>query len=183
MAISDQRDLEAQSRPGVAADIAKLSGVDITRGAITEPSTPRPSSSIKSHANASTGSPSARVTLRSASEALADSSEASLGASTDEERNIFDFVDALEDEQPAAEPWLVEMTRLRRLHFLHINKRLAACKKKILETRRATDRDMEELGALFNEQGTSKSFQVCRRPQLRLTLSGCCPRLPADTVT
>ena len=71
----------------------------------------------------------------------------------EEETGVFSFAETLGEEEPPGEPWFMEMTRLRRFHFVHLNKRLAACKKKILEGRKVSDNDMKELSMLLQEQG------------------------------
>lgn len=45
------------------------------------------------------------------------------------------------------------MTRLRRLHFLYLNKQLAACRKDIFEKQVASDGDMARLATLLHQQG------------------------------
>lgn len=71
----------------------------------------------------------------------------------DEELGLFDFAETVRDEIPPGEPWFMEMTRLRRLHFLWLNKELAAVRKKILENKRASDDDMRALQGLLRDQG------------------------------
>lgn len=70
----------------------------------------------------------------------------------DEAVRLFDFAEELRQESPPGEPWFMEMTRLRRLHFLWLNRELAALRKKILEDRRASDTDMKQLQALLRDQ-------------------------------
>lgn len=71
----------------------------------------------------------------------------------DEEIGLFDFAEELRLEKPPGEPWFMEMTRLRRLHFLWLNKELASIRKKILENKRASKEDMEKLQNLLRDQG------------------------------
>ena len=70
-----------------------------------------------------------------------------------EEVGIFDFAEELRREKPPGEPWFMEMTRLRRMHFLWLNKELAAIRKKILQDRRASKKDMRTLQGLLRDQG------------------------------
>ncbi|KAK5110242.1 hypothetical protein LTR85_001301 [Meristemomyces frigidus] len=158
MAVHVLQDLEAQSGVQAAADVEKVPEMDTAVGSNDRASILRPSTSIRS---ASTDSQSARVIPSSMSDVRNGSMRTGSEASVDEERNICDFAESLEREEPPADPWFMEMTGLRRLHFLHINKRLAACKKRVLETRRATDRDMEEIRALFHEQADAiRDYQL-----------------------
>jgi hypothetical protein len=73
----------------------------------------------------------------------------------DEDRELFVLARNLLQEPSAPQAWLLEMSHLRRLHFLHINKRLAACKRKIMELGKVTDEGAENLKSLFHEQGNS----------------------------
>lgn len=69
----------------------------------------------------------------------------------DEDFALFEFAESLQED--LAEPWFMEMTRLRRIHFLYLNKRLAAWKKKVQEDRKASDADVDTIGRLLSEQG------------------------------
>jgi hypothetical protein len=71
-----------------------------------------------------------------------------------EARKLYDLVDDIRTENPPAEAWFLEMSDMRRMHFLHINKRLAACKKDIEEQKSVKDEDVEKIRALFHEQGS-----------------------------
>lgn len=66
---------------------------------------------------------------------------------------LFDFAEELRREDPPGEPWFMEMTRLRRLHFLWLNRELAAIRKKVLQDKRASNKDMEKLQTLLRDQG------------------------------
>lgn len=74
----------------------------------------------------------------------------------DEERTLFDFAEELRNEEPPGEPWFMEMSRLRHLHFLWLNKELACLRKKILEDKRASSDDMRTLQTLLRDQGRSR---------------------------
>ena len=66
---------------------------------------------------------------------------------------LFRLAEELGSETPPAEPWFMEMTRLRRLYFVYLNKRLAQCRKRILEKQEASDNDMLEVKELLRDQG------------------------------
>ncbi|KAK3656370.1 hypothetical protein LTR56_003072 [Elasticomyces elasticus] len=154
------RDLEAQLEIGAIAATEKLSKIDAPVSLKDGASISRPSTPIRSQTNASApDSQSARVTCRSTSDACNGSIRTS---SVDEEEwNIINFVNSLVNEKPPADPWFLEMAWLRRLHFLHINKRLAACKKEVLEAKRATDEDMKEIKALLHDQADAiRDYQL-----------------------
>ncbi|SMR64168.1 unnamed protein product [Zymoseptoria tritici ST99CH_3D1] len=51
-----------------------------------------------------------------------------------------------------AEPWFLEMGRLRRMYFLYLNKQLASKRKTLLESGKATDKDMRAVGLLLHKQ-------------------------------
>lgn len=103
----------------------------------------RRSQSLNSHAG--------RV---STSDASSDSQDSRLHI---EEMGLFDFAEELRQEKPPGEPWFMEMTRLRRLHFLWLNRELAGVRKKILEGKSASDDDMVKLQTLLRDQGTPQS--------------------------
>lgn len=77
----------------------------------------------------------------------------SLSGKSTEAKKLFQFSEAIRDG-PNPDPWFMEMTRLRRLHFLHLNNRLAAFRKDILEKKEASNEDVTKLAALLHEQGT-----------------------------
>lgn len=75
----------------------------------------------------------------------------------EEEAGLYDFAEELRTEKQPVEPWFLEGSRLRRIYILWLNKRLAMCRKNILERQQPSDRDMEELGKIFHLQGTGKT--------------------------
>ncbi|KXS94483.1 hypothetical protein AC578_1717 [Pseudocercospora eumusae] len=81
-----------------------------------------------------------------------------------EDVNLYLFAEELYDEGPTpAEPWFLEMTRLRRAYILHLSKRLAKHRKRFFEERQATDRDMEDLGKTLHEQANAiRDLQLLR---------------------
>lgn len=81
--------------------------------------------------------------------------EAILESHSLEDFELFDFAEALQDEQPPAEPWFMESTRLRRIHFLHLNRELAGWKKRVQEDRKVSVEDIEAIGKVLREQGIS----------------------------
>lgn len=70
-----------------------------------------------------------------------------------EQGGLYDFAEELRTNNPPTEPWFLEMSRLRRLYILWLNKRQALMRKKILEGKRASDQDMEEVGRILHLQG------------------------------
>lgn len=76
----------------------------------------------------------------------------------DEGNGLFLIAQDLSSEQPPGEPFFMEMTRLRRFWFLYNNKRLAQCRKRILEREQATDEDMLELQKLLRDQGKTSTM-------------------------
>lgn len=70
----------------------------------------------------------------------------------DEEFYLVDYANALREEKPPAEPWFLEMTRLRKIYLLHLNNELARMRKKILIGRRASKTDMNQLRDLLHDQ-------------------------------
>jgi hypothetical protein len=82
---------------------------------------------------------------------------ASLGSDLGEpdEKLIYRLANELQDELPVpAEPWYMEMTTLRRINFIDINNKLAKCRKKLYDTRAATEDDIKEIRQLLHIQGT-----------------------------
>lgn len=71
----------------------------------------------------------------------------------DEELGLYNLAEELRQQNPPAEIWFLEMTRLRRIHTLWLNKQLALSRKSILGRRRATDDDMGRLGKVLHLQG------------------------------
>lgn len=70
-----------------------------------------------------------------------------------EQMGIYIFSEELRNANPPVEPWFMEMSRLRRMYILWINRQLALCRKSILEQRRPSDEDMENLGKVLHLQG------------------------------
>ncbi|KXT07972.1 hypothetical protein AC579_6920 [Pseudocercospora musae] len=97
----------------------------------------------------------------------------SFDAEENEDANLYLIAEELYGERPTpAEPWSLEMTRLRRACILHLNKRLAQHWKRFFEERRATDQDMEDLGRTLREQANAmrdlqsmRSLDFLRRKQ------------------
>jgi hypothetical protein len=71
----------------------------------------------------------------------------------DEHAALYDFAEELRMEEPAAEPWFLEMSRLRRIYILWLNKRLSLCRKSILGRKKASDDDVKVLGEVLHLQG------------------------------
>jgi hypothetical protein len=82
----------------------------------------------------------------------------------DEQAGLYDFAEELYQKDPAVEPWFLEMSRLRRIYILWLNKRLSLSRKSILERQSASDEDMEELGKVLHLQG--KLVEVHPQPSL-----------------
>lgn len=78
--------------------------------------------------------------------------------SDDEQVGLYDFSEELRLKKPAVEPWFLEMSRLRRIYILWLNKRLSLSRKSILGRQSASDEDMEELGKVLHLQG--KLFEI-----------------------
>ncbi|KAM0722576.1 hypothetical protein Q7P37_002017 [Cladosporium fusiforme] len=70
----------------------------------------------------------------------------------DEQMALYDFSEELRSERPVAEPWILEMSRLRRIYILWLNKRLSLCRRTILEHQRVSDEDMRNLGDVLRLQ-------------------------------
>jgi hypothetical protein len=70
-----------------------------------------------------------------------------------EQAGLYDFAEELRNSEPPIEPWFLEGSRLRRIYILWLNKRLAMCRKDILESQHPSDKDMEELGKVLHLQG------------------------------
>ena len=71
----------------------------------------------------------------------------------EEQAGLYDFAEELRNSKPPVEPWFLEGSRLRRIYILWLNKRLAMCRKDILERQQPSDKDMEELGKVLHLQG------------------------------
>lgn len=100
----------------------------------------------------------------------------SFGPEENEDVNLYLFAEELYDERPIpAEPWFLEMTRLRRAYILHLNKRLAKHRKRFFEERQATDKDMEDLGKTLHEQG--QLCCLCFDPSVLTIVQ----RMPSET--
>ncbi len=78
-----------------------------------------------------------------------------------ENQMLFRWSEKLRREE--AEPWFLEMTTLRRLSILHLNKQLAWYKKKISKDHAASNKDMRRVRALLREQGTFTRPMLRRR--------------------
>ena len=155
-------DLESQTKQGAVMQTEKLSQEYRPEGATTQPPLSSPRTSDESRRSTAHQMRPSKTSSRSPGcDARTDGSEIQSDASVDEERNLYDFVDKLQTENPPGAPWFINITLLRRLQFLHVNKRLAACKKRIVETRTATDSNMQEVRTLLHEQGTLDD-SVCR---------------------
>jgi hypothetical protein len=70
-----------------------------------------------------------------------------------EQVGLYDLAENLRNHDPPVEPWFLEMTRLRRIYIMWLNKRLALCRKSLLGHRKASDEDMKELGEVLHLQG------------------------------
>jgi hypothetical protein len=70
-----------------------------------------------------------------------------------EQAGLYDLAEDLRNREPAVEPWFLEMSRLRRIYILWLNKRLSLCRKSILEQQQASDKDMKALGEVLHLQG------------------------------
>lgn len=133
------------SRDFTAKPVKNTTGDDATAMEDTESPSPTPAgdrSSISSHSSA----------------ASSDERPPASGSQVEESKedaNLFLFSEELKRERPPAEPWYMEMTRLRRMYFLYLNKRLAQCRKKILARQEVSDEDMLELKELLRDQGRS----------------------------
>lgn len=77
----------------------------------------------------------------------------------DEQAGLYDFAEELRLQDPAVEPWFLEMSRLRRIYILWLNKRLSLSRKSVLERQSASDKDMEELGKVLHLQGGLSKVQ------------------------
>lgn len=71
----------------------------------------------------------------------------------EEQAGLYDFAEELRNSIPPVEPWFLEASRLRRFYILWLNKRLAMCRKDILERMQPSDKDMEDLGRVLHLQG------------------------------
>ena len=71
----------------------------------------------------------------------------------EEQAGLYDFAEELHNCNPPVEPWFPEGTRLQRIHIHWLNKRLAMCRKDIIERQQPSDNDMEELGKVLHLQG------------------------------
>ena len=163
MEVQQDRDVEAQSsmhaanRPP-AVPLSRTSSRISSKKARSRRTTRRSgqqrvqnASQSRSSSPASAASGTARVSAKSSSSV--SSSISNEGEDEDiEESGLFDFAEGLREDQN--EPWFMEMSRLRRCHFLYLNKRLAACRKRILQRRQVSDKDMEDLTILLRDQGT-----------------------------
>lgn len=70
-----------------------------------------------------------------------------------DQTGLFRFSEELHKEERPVEPWFLEMSRLRRMYILWVNKRLAQCRKNILQLQQPTDQDMKDLGEVLHLQG------------------------------
>ena len=141
--IANEEAVSSQDEPGYDSDAAR----SVKRPNIRRRRGSRSSSQATAEAQSPIG---AATSLRSSSET---SSEEDV-----EEAGLFEFAEAVGWERPPGEPWFMEMTRLRRYHFVYLNKKLAASRKRILEQKTASDHDMEELTKLFHDQGIASLF-------------------------
>lgn len=91
----------------------------------------------------------------SSSASSSTSSGSTSSAEVNENAALYEFAAELRAEKPPGEPWYMEMTRLRRLYFLYLNRQLAQCRKRILERREVSDDEMNELKGLLRDQGTA----------------------------
>lgn len=77
--------------------------------------------------------------------------------SSDDDENeqvgLYNLAEELRSRDPPVEPWFMEMSRLRRIYIMWLNKRLSLCRKSILGRRRASDEDMKVLGEILHLQG------------------------------
>jgi hypothetical protein len=71
----------------------------------------------------------------------------------EEQAGLYDLAEELRSREPPVEPWFLEMSRLRRIYILWLNKQLSLCRKSILGRQRARDEDMEVLGKVLHLQG------------------------------
>ena len=140
-----EKDVEAQSMRSVCPEVTRTSAEEYAES----------TQSVRPGLN-ETDSPESNTTpltgyAESARSGRSEPSHASLG----QDERLFQFVDELRREIPRpAEPWFLEMTTLRRFNFIHINNKLAECKKKLFETRIATDDAIIQLRGLLHDQGT-----------------------------
>ena len=129
----------------------------------TEPSIPVDADNgLRSVEEASETPPAASSRTRTSSEQVTSSSASSSTSSgsgssgeVNENAALYEFAAELRAEKPPGEPWYMEMTRLRRLYFLYLNRQLAQCRKRILERREVSDDEMNELKVLLRDQGTN----------------------------
>jgi hypothetical protein len=80
----------------------------------------------------------------------------------DEQVGLYNLAENLRNQTPPVEPWFLEMSRLRRIYVMWLNKRLALCRKSLLGHRKASDEDMEALGKVLQLQG--KIFELFLKP-------------------
>jgi hypothetical protein len=90
------------------------------------------------------------------------------GNDEDEQVGLYNLAEKLRNQDPAVEPWFLEMSRLRRIYVLWLNKRLALCRKSILTNRKASDEDMKALGEVLHLQGKNIRNVFETRPLLTL---------------
>jgi hypothetical protein len=74
-------------------------------------------------------------------------------ADDEEETSLYDLAEELRNRDPVVQPWFLEMSRLRQIYILWLNKQLSLSRKSILERQRASDKDMETLGKILHLQG------------------------------
>jgi hypothetical protein len=74
-------------------------------------------------------------------------------ADDEEETSLYDLAEELRNRDPVVQPWFLEMSRLRQIYILWLNKQLSLCRKTILGRQRARDEDMEALGKVLHLQG------------------------------
>jgi hypothetical protein len=98
--------------------------------------------------NASTIPPSQPTRL-----ATDQNSHGNSDANDEEQAGIYDLAEELRNRDPPVEPWFLEMSRLRRIYILWLNKQLSLCRKSILGRQKARDKDMEALGKVLHLQG------------------------------
>lgn len=79
----------------------------------------------------------------------------------DEQTALYDLSEELRSERPVAEPWTLEMSRLRRIYILWLNKRLSLCRRTILERQRVSEEDMRNLGEVLRLQGKAARQSYC----------------------
>lgn len=80
----------------------------------------------------------------------------------DEQMALYDFAEELRSERPVAELWTLEMSRLRRIYMLWLNKRLSLCRRTILERQRVSEEDMRNLGEVLRLQGKAVRQSYCK---------------------